>query len=269
MIDKLNLTCPRIPDYNYLDLHGDTIEDTNKRRHYKYSCNLDQSHVSYKPHKYGAETNEKFNFSRVELNPKYFSGYGPLWNHLNEIFEKTATSLLPEEFNVTRIDFASDLIGFSVDQVIPFLDISHIRDKNFSIYKGTVYAGSKPTKYVIYDKKLEIQARLKIGKLVTSSELALIEQSDPVTRFEIRHEPRGIKLNHIVQGYKELAEPFFNNFNFWNFPEKHSFAYQYLVKGLKKKIRIGLEEFMNLDLIQELKSRYFTETQRWFEEVPF
>ncbi|MBI4822820.1 MAG: hypothetical protein HY805_01125 [Nitrospirae bacterium] len=162
MLDKLSLTIQRVPDYEYLRIHGDLTVDEYRTQIYKDMYMLEKAVVLCRPHKFSEETNMTIPYTKVDLNPKNFGCYEYMESYLRIIFD--APDLMPSEFNVSRIDLAVDTEDFPIQHVLAVIRVNKIRSDTFSFYKGTLYAGSNP-KIRIYEKVKEIKARLKKGFL--------------------------------------------------------------------------------------------------------
>jgi len=88
----------------------------------------------------------------------------------------------PEESNVSRLDIAVDVEGFTIDVLLSIMRIKNIRTDSLSFYKGTIYVGYNP-KIRIYEKVKEIKERVKKGFEITEYERGLLESGKSYTRF--------------------------------------------------------------------------------------
>lgn len=262
MIDKLVLTCDRAPDYEYLDLNGVMGENESRKKFYNYYCELDRAFVQWKPHKFNQDLNDKFNFSRVELNPKYFRGLGELLSYLGSIYGAEGVPLSMDELHVTRIDLASDLVGVDMSAVMGSLNMRNVRLETFQIYKSTVYVGSDP-KIVIYDKAEEIRERFRRGKWVLDSERELMESGDKVTRFEVRKMIKSGHLGEILGAISEYAN-YFDRCDLFSYGcEKPCRLIQTLTKAIPRKARLVYECLREGGIVERLKKQFLADVQQW------
>jgi len=271
MIDKISLTCNFEPNYTYMDLHGDTSEDPYRVRLYKYICNLDFATVMYKPHKFSPELNDRIKFSKVDINPKRFSCYSEMWAYLDSLFREydSPFDILPESFNVTRVDIAVDLENFNIKHILSSLHVKNIRDESLSFYKGTIYAGTDP-KIRIYNKIAEIKNRIRKHKEITAYEQHLLDSGKEYTRFEIQKRTDNLNLKKLTENFEELSS-YFDRIEFFSLQENCSCSVmQFLYKQINRKFRNNLECFKNLQIIPDLKDRYIKSAREWFSlKEPF
>ena len=277
MIDNLNLTIYESPDVGYLEVYGDIRDDENRRFHYKHFCELDKAQVSWRPHKYGEETNFKFSYCRAVINPKNFDSFNAFYIYLMRIFE---LNLELGDFNISRIDIASDIRELPFDVAISRLYAMGFRRDGISLYKGsTLYIGKNPL-IRVYDKRKEVKARLKKGKDVTDYEKGLVESNDEVTRFEIEIRPSGLSLKDVVDDPAALASHF-DRFRFYNFEDEGKIAslggLQFLMSQMRREKKAAFERYKDSDLEILVKESFISSVASWFkgakskdyDEVPF
>lgn len=267
MIDKLSLTISVPADRGYLERHGVLTEDAHRVQLYKYMCELDKAQVFLCPHKYSDSRNAKIAFTKININPKLFECFDALEVYILAFFGNSQISL--EDFNITRIDIASDIEGLSVDCLLSTLNIKKIRSDSFSFFKGTIYGGSR-TKIRIYDKVKEIKARLRKGAAITEYEKMLVESGKHWTRFEIEIRNPGITLKDLKDDPLRFAS-YFDRLEFINLGEHEtSGIMQFKHKHINRKLRKQLEEFKDTDLVEKIKRQYIDNVKRWFtSQEPF
>lgn len=272
MIDYLSLSIFKVPDYEYLSLHGDLCEDKNRRFIYKEMYCLDKNvNLFCRPHKFGDETNYGIPYSMVVINPKHFESFNSLWMFLCLIFN--SPDLMPDMFNVTRVDVAADIRGLAIESLLPVLRVKRILSGNFSIHKGsTIYAGSNP-KVRIYDKVKEIKYRLKEGGDITDYEKELLMSGDVFTRFEIEARPVRTNLKALLDlNNKKALVSYFDRLEVFNYPgNEESGVMQFMYKHLKAKALKKLEEYKDRSLLDEVKNQFLVSLNNWLKpaEEPF
>lgn len=271
MIDKLSLTIYSQPNFQYLELNGEIIEDQYRRNMYKYLCKLDQNMtVLYEPHKFSDVRNDMIPFTKIDLNPKHFECFDLMLAHLFAIFKYDESNHVSgEQFNITRLDVAVDLEDFNIKHILSSLHVKNIRDENMSFYKGTIYAGSDP-KIRIYNKNKEIKSRLKKGWDITQYEKELLESGKDHTRFEIQKRHLGLKLDQLPNAAEGLVA-YFDRLEFFDLKiDCACTVMQYLYKQINRKFRADLEKFKNMQIVPELKEKYIKEVREWFvSKEPF
>jgi len=87
MIDKLNLTIYKQPDVKSLEVSG-IITESGRNKLYKYICELDKCVVFYRPHKFSEEINFRIPYTKVDINPKNFECYEPVFDSDRHILAK-------------------------------------------------------------------------------------------------------------------------------------------------------------------------------------
>lgn len=270
MIDYLSLSIFKVPDYEYLSLHGELCEDKNRRFIYKEMHRLDRNvNLFCRPHKFSNETNYGIPYSKVVINPKYFESFNSMWALICLIFNSPDLTL--DMFNVTRVDVAADINGLAIESLLPVLLVKKIRSDNFSILKGsTIYAGSNP-KVRIYDKVSEIKYRLKKGGDITDYEKELLMSKDVFTRFEIEARPVKTSFKALLDNKKALVS-YFDRLEVFNYPgNEESGVMQFTYKHLKAKARKKLEEYKDRGLLDEVKNLFLVSLDNWLKpaEEPF
>jgi hypothetical protein len=268
MLDKLVITCDRSPDMGYLEGNYGVDETENRKKFYKYSSELDRAIVQWKPHRFSRETNDRYNFTRISLNPKFFGGYDELVGYVKEIFGQGGVPVSPDELHVTRLDVASDLRGVAVHEVLGAINLRKVKLDSFQVYKGTIYAGRDP-KVVIYDKLQEIIDRQKRGKAVTSAERDLVRQGECVTRFEVRKVIKSLHLGAVIENIESFADYFDRIDFFGDGCESPCHMLQAFTSKLHRKHRKVLDEFRTGDLMAKLKSGFLQGAREWVAGVPF
>lgn len=263
MIDKLSLTIYRQPDIKYLEAYGDIRVSEARKQIYKYMCVIDEVLVLWKPHKFNEKTNLKIPYVKIDINPKYYCCYEEMESQLKSIFGDH--SLSPEEFNVSRVDPAIDIEEFPIIYVLASLRVKRIHSDNFSIYKGTIYAGTNP-KIRIYDKVGEIKNRLRKGEHITEYEIKLLKSNKKWTRFEIQVRPEKTSLKSIIDNPVRLSA-YFDKLEFYEMfdPESSGFMH-FMYTFATNKNRKLLEEYRNNDLVKLIKSKYAESVLEWFDD---
>ena len=260
MIDKLSLTTFIEPCIEYLRFFGDIRGDEHRANIYKYLCKLDKAFVLYCPHKFSDNTNANIPFTKVDINPKYFQSYKEMEVYLYAIFNRV--DLSPEDFNVSRIDIASDIENFPIDRLLSMLRIKRIRSDSLSFYKGTIYAGSDP-KIRIYDKTKEIKSRLKKKYDITEYEKGLLESEYSYTRFEIQIRNVKKTLKEIIDDPASFAS-YYDRLEIFDFQDNEgSGILQILYKYINRKFRKELEQYKNNGVVNEIKDQYIDSVTRW------
>jgi len=267
MIDKLNLTIYRPPDFNFLELQGE-ITEAQRDKLYKYMCNLDRCAVLYRPHKFSEETNFSIPYTKIDVNPKYFECFTELFQYLSQIFGCTCLSL--DAFNIARIDIAADIEDLTMKSILATLNIKRIRGDNFNVYKETIYGGSDP-KIRIYDKTKEIKARSKKrSSSVTQNEKALLKSGKTWIRFEIQICHLNMTLQDLVNNPESLIS-YFDRLEFLRLDgnESHGIM-QFLYRLINRKNRKEMEHLRNNDLVEKIKEVFLSNVSAWFaEKEPF
>ena len=143
------------------------------------------------------------------------------------------------------------------------------RIHNFSVIKGTIYAGYNP-KFRIYDKVKEIKNSIKKGEHITEYEKGLLESGKSYVRFEV--EIRNIKKNLKTLRDDPLSlVPYFDRLEFFKLDAiKPCGIMQYMYPLVNRKFRKQLEEFKDVDLIERIKAQCKKSLIEWFrEKEPF
>ncbi|MCL5024459.1 MAG: hypothetical protein M1497_14045 [Nitrospirae bacterium] len=178
------------------------------------------------------------------------------------MFQDSVLSL--EDFNITRIDVASDIEGLNVDCLLSTLNIKKIRSDSFSFFKGTIYGGSK-VKMRIYDKVKEIKARKRKGGEIIEYEEGLLESGKDHTRFEVEIRNPGISLQDLKDDPLQFAS-YFDRLEFIRIGDGDgSGIMQFKYKHINRKLRRQLEEFKDVDLVEKIKAQHKETLLNWFE----
>jgi hypothetical protein len=267
MIDKLSLTIYRVPDYEYLNIHGDLSTDEHRRRLYRDIYKLGEAVLFCYPHKYSDPVNARIPYAKVDINPKHFTCYEHMEGYLFYLFGYDGVR--SEEFNISRIDIAVDIENFPMDHILSILHVKGIRSESFNFYKGTIYAGSDP-KVRIYDKKKEIIWQLKRGREITDYERSLLNSDCDWTRFEIQ-------IRNVKKTLKDICDDpvglvsYFDKLEIFGFHvDETSGVLQYLYRFINRKYRRELEDLKNTDLLDKIKNRYIEQVTDWFaSKEPF
>jgi len=262
MIDKLNLTTFRAPDYDYLNYHGDYSESLSKSKLYKYMWKLEDCVVMCKPHKFSREINDGIPYTKIDINPKYFECYLSMWGYIDAIFNEA--NLRADEFNVSRIDLAEDVPDVSSKSFLSVLRVQKISFDSFRVQKGTIYIGKNP-EIVIYDKIKEIRSRLKRGGRITDYEEMLLNSGKEWMRFEIRKKPEKMSLQYVVDHAASLA-PEFDRLEMFKFNGEEMTGIMHVIYGLiNRKNRKELDHFKDSVLIDRMKENFIASVTDWFD----
>ncbi|MBA4371519.1 MAG: hypothetical protein C0402_01515 [Thermodesulfovibrio sp.] len=262
MIDKFNLTLNQVPDVQFLRDNGEILEDAHRSKLYKFLCLMDRAAVSFEPHKFSERANARIPFSRIDINPKYFECYFEMLAYINSMFGESEVNA--EVFHVSRLDIAADIEEFPIDCILSMLRIAKIRSGSFSVYKGTIYAGSDP-KIRVYNKIDEIKARLKRGKAITPYEQALLVSGKSYTRFEIQL--RNIKRNLAdIAANPQMYASQFDRLEIFDFGKNEGAGVlQTLYKYINRKFRKELEKYRDQDISSLIKNTYMDGVTGWFD----
>ncbi len=221
----------------------------------------------YLPHKFSESTNANIPVTKIEINPKFFECYAEM---LSYIFSMFMVEVQEESFNSSRIDIAADIDGITTDSLLSMLRVERIRVESLSFFKGTIYAGSNP-KMRIYNKIEEIKARLRKGGEITEYEKGLLESGKSYTRFEVQVRLGKTTLKDISANPAKFGE-YFDRFQVFDFGDSDSTGVlQVRYKYINHKLRSELERYRNFELVQNLKSKFMTDTTDWFssKKEPF
>lgn len=268
MIDKLNLTVYKVPDYEYLNIHGDLKVDEYRQHIYKDMYFLEKAVVFCRPHKFSDKTNARTPYTKIDLNPKYFESFNSMWALICLIFN--SPGLTPDMFNVTRIDIAVDIKDITTVNLLSMLNVKRIRSGSFNFYKGTIYAGSNP-KIRIYDKVKEIKARLKKGEGITAYENELLVSGDVYTRFEIQARPERNSLKAVLDDTEALVL-YFDRLEIFNYPDNEASGIMQIIYGLiNRKDRNKLDQYKDLHIVEKIKNQFLVSLNNWLKpaEEPF
>ncbi len=264
MIDKLSLTTYRPPDREYLENHGTITEDTSRSHIYKFICRLDRAVVFYYPHKFGESRNANIPFTKIDINPKYFSCSDFMLSYIFCIFNSSSLNI--QELNTSRLDIAVDIEDFPIDALLSMLRVKNIRSTSLSFYRGTIYAGSDP-KIRIYDKTQEIKSRLKKGFQITDYEKELLGTGKSHTRFEIQIRSVKKNLQEILTNPESFASHY-DRLQFFDFQTNgDSGVLQVLYKYINRKFRAELEKYCDNALVEKIKDKYIAGVQNWLNEA--
>ncbi|HXX53455.1 MAG TPA: phage/plasmid replication protein, partial [Thermodesulfovibrionales bacterium] len=169
------------------------------------------------------------------------------------------------EFNVSRLDIASDLQGLSIDVLLAKMRVRNIRTDSMSLYKGTIYMGSNP-KIRIYDKVKEIKGHHKYDG-VTEYERELLDSGKSCTRFEVQIRNVRKTLQDVVDDPLRFGS-YFDRLEFFKLQGNNdSGVLQVLYKHMNRKFRNELEVYRDRELEALLKERYVEGVMYWFNEV--
>lgn len=164
---------------------GEIHEDLHRQKFYKFFCKTEYAELFWKPHRFSYEANIKIPYSKIDINPKYFSCFSSLYDYLNHLLG--AEKPIPlSHFHVSRIDLKADIENLPIDIVLSRLHAQGYRRESVTILKGsTIYIGSNPL-IRIYDKGKEIKSRGKKGEKLLDWEQEIIDSKKQVTRFEVQ-----------------------------------------------------------------------------------
>lgn len=260
MIDYLSLIINLIPNKDYLEYHGEIIEDKSRKNIYRFMCKLPKALVLFYPHKFNDERNAKITFTKVIVNPKDFTCYEELESHLFALFDEDVTA---KDFIISRIDIASDMQGLLGESLLATVNIKHIRTDTFSFYRGTIYGGSSP-RIRIYDKVKEIKARIKKDIQVTEHERSLVDSGKRWTRFEIQIRKSNKTLQDMIDNYEGFAYQYDRLEIFKNDGHDQSGVMQIIYKNVNRKFRKQLDELKDNDFVEQIKTRYIEGVKKWF-----
>jgi hypothetical protein len=208
-------------------------------------------------------------------NPKYFECFKFLYDYVGNVF-----SCQPdlECLNVSRIDLTVDIENLPMDVVFSRLHVPGFTRDSLSLYKGTIYIGSKP-KIRIYDKIKEIKQRLRKKMSITEREKGVVKSGKQITRFEIQLSNFGGNLKDVVNDPVSLVSNF-DRIRFYDFEDKEKIGSMagglyFLMTKINRKLRSTLDKFRSQELETMIKENYITSVKEWFgkekglEEVPF
>ncbi len=263
-LDKLNLTTFSSADTSLLYEIGDVVEDKHRTHFYRFFCKLEYAEVMWKPHRFGDETNFKFPFLKIDINPKYFESFVSMLGYLKNLLgveDLDMTSL-----NVSRLDLKSDIYDLPIDVVLSRLHATGFRRESLSLYKSSIYVGSNP-KIRAYDKSREILSRLKKGKDVLDWEREINSSGKQLTRFEIQLRHLKMSLWDIANNPLELASHF-DRLKFYNFEDDGKIAsmggLQLLMSKVSRKHRQALEKYRDHDLEALVRQNFIDGLSQWF-----
>lgn len=268
MIDKLNLTVFKVPDYEYLNIHGNLKVDEYRKHIYKDMYFLEKAVVFCHPHKFSDKANAYIPYTKIDLNPKYFESFNSMWALICLIFN--SPDLTPDMFNVTRIDIAVDIKDITTVNLLSMLYVKRIRSDNFNFYKGTIYAGSNP-KIRIYDKVKEIKARLVKDGNITAYENELLISGDVYTRFEIQARPEKSNFKAVLDDTEALVS-YFDRLEMFNYPGNEASGVMQILYGLiNRKNRKQLDQYRDMHIVEKIKEFFLVSLNNWLKpaEDPF
>ena len=258
----MSLTIHLPPDKDYLEYHGEIIEDTFRSQMYKYMCQLERARVLFYPHKFTDSTNATMPFTNVVLNPKFFDCYDDLESYLFSIFD--GSDFETSDIKIARIDVASDITGINVEAIIATLAVKHIRMRTFRIISNTIYAGRNP-KVRIYDKLEEIRYRLKKGQGIIEAERKMLELNENLTRFEVAIGRPNINLKELRENPVGLVS-YFDKLDFIKMNcSTPCGVRQFMHKNVNRKFRKQIEKLMDNDILEKIKDGYISEVTEWFQ----
>lgn len=282
-IDMFNLTINQVPDIEYLEREGYVTEDQYRRQHYKYFCELDDAKVKWKPHKYGLITNNKMPYCKVDINPKYFNTYADFHQALRRIFG-IYNDLDLNNFRVTRIDLASDVVGLPFFAALGRTHAVGYNRTSTTLYEGsTLYIGKTSPRIRIYDKVAEIKARLKMQKkkpsTITDWEKMILEFEQPVTRFEIAVKDPDLTLLDVVRDPYSLVS-YFDKLKMYDLESDEQVAamggLQFVMSHMRRENKAAFEKYRKKELETLIKDNYLSSVRDWFgdsspdlDEIPF
>lgn len=266
-IDKLCLTIYKPLDEKYLKEKGSIKEDKTGMRFYKYFCQLDEAQVMWKPHRFSTETNYTMPYTKIDINPKYFSSYKSLYAYLMGLFGVEEDIDL-DLFSVSRIDVKSDIEGLPIDVALARLHVSGFRRESMSLYKGsTIYIGTNPL-IRIYDKAKEIKSRERKGLKLTAWEEEILKSGKQITRIEVQIRNTKRTLKDIVDDPCALVD-YFDKINFYDFEADETITamggLQILLSRIPRKHKKEFERFKSDALKEMLRENFITSLNKWFD----
>lgn len=266
-IDKLCLTIYKPLDEKYLKEKGSIKEDKTGMRFYKYFCQLDEAQVMWKPHRFSTETNYAMPYTKIDINPKYFSSYKSLYAYLMGLFGVEEDIDL-DLFSVSRIDVKSDIEGLPIDVALARLHVSGFRRESMSLYKGsTIYIGTNPL-IRIYDKAKEIKSRERKGLKLTAWEEEILKSGKQITRIEVQIRNTKRTLKDIVDDPCALVD-YFDKINFYDFEADETITamggLQILLSRIPRKHKKEFERFKSDALKEMLRENFITSLKKWFD----
>jgi hypothetical protein len=260
MLDKLTFTIDKMPDKDYISLHG-TIREYKRDKLYKYIGMLDDATVFFLPHKFDPVTNCRIPASKIDINPKNFKSYISMLACASSIIRDIYD--YPEMCNITRLDVAADIEDLSIKTLLAMLHVQKITLDTFRIIKGTIYAGSDP-KFRIYDKIKELKAKIEKGYKPTEYEKALMGSEKPFVRFEVQKRSNEMTLKDLPEKAVSVIS-YFDRMDFLNLDEnKFSSMMHFLYRLIPRKHRNELEQYKDNVLLEKIKERCTASIQEWF-----
>lgn len=266
-IDKFCLTVYKVLDMNYIQEKGSVREDKKGMQFYKYFCQLDEAQVMWKPHRFSAETNFRMPYTKIDINPKYFSSYKSFHAYLMGLFG-VEEDVDIDLFSVSRIDVKSDIEDLPIDVALARLHVAGFKRESMSIYKGsTIYIGTNPL-IRIYDKTKEIKSRERKSLQLTDWEEEILKSGKQITRVEIQLRNTKRSLKDIVDDPCALVDHF-DKINFYDFEADETIAamggLQILLSRIPRKHRKEFERFKSDDLKKTLRDNFITSLKEWFD----
>ena len=188
------------PDVDLIKQNYEIIEK-NRSMLYKYYCKMERCILFYYPHKFTESVNSKIGYSKVVLNPKFYSGISDIQETMETIF---GVNYDFQKTKVNKIELACDTPDIDMSIILSIMTVRNSNYERFSIYKGTIYNGENP-RLKIYDKNKEILFRKGKGLPVTEQEEKMLASGLNYTRFEISIKNFSWSMKELKKDYSELV----------------------------------------------------------------